>query len=245
MPAAPHALDLYAYPQTIVCGRFTNTVGPEEMTRLVERTLGVEFSESPQVDGWNVAPTDPVAAIVSPAATPVPRMLRWSLVPPWAKELRLHRPLFNARVEGLRDRQQYVGVQIDAGHRALVLADGFYEWVHPRSESLRPQPYRFTVDGGAVFAFAAVWTRNDRIGEHPIESCSIITCPSADNPLVARIHDRMPAILTEPEELRAWLSDEVAIPHALSLCGALPADRMNADPHEPGYPTGERSYDSF
>jgi putative SOS response-associated peptidase YedK len=168
-----------------VCGRFTNTVGPEEMTRTVGRKLGVEFSAAPQADGWNVAPTDPVAAVVSLTALPEPRMLRWSLVPPWSKEPRLRRPLFNARVEGLRDRQQYAGVPIDAGHRALVLADGFYEWVHPRSESLRPQPYRFTVDGGTVFAFAAVWARNERIGEHPIESCSIITCPSVENPLVA------------------------------------------------------------
>jgi putative SOS response-associated peptidase YedK len=204
------------------------------MTRLVGRKLGVEFSETPQADGWNVAPTDPVAAIVSPAGTPEPRMLRWSFLPPWANEQRLRRPLFNARVEGLRDRQQYAGVPIDAEHRALVLADGFYEWLHPRSESLRPQPHRFTVDGGTAFAFAAVWTRNGRIGEHPVESCSIITCPSAENPLVAKIHDRIPAILTEAEELRAWLSDDVAIPHALSLCRALPAERMGVEAREPG-----------
>jgi putative SOS response-associated peptidase YedK len=96
------------------------------------------------------------------------------------------------------------------------------------------------VDGGAVFAFAAVWARNERIGEHPIESCSIITCPSSDNPLVAKIHDRMPAILTEPEELRAWLSDDVALPHALSLCRALPADRMDVEALEPGSSLGAR-----
>lgn len=211
-----------------------NTVGPEEMTLRVGRKVGVEFRETPKAEDWNVVPTDPVAAIVSVSGAPQPRMLRWGLVPPWATELRLCRPRCTARVEGLCKRQQYAGVPIDAGHRALVLADGFHEWVHPRTELLRPQPLRFTVDGGTVFALAAVWASNERIRAHPIESCSIITCPSAGNQLMARVHGRMPAILTEPQELRAWLSPDVSIPHALSLCRALPADRINVEARAPG-----------
>jgi hypothetical protein len=51
----------------------------------------------------------------------------------------------------------------------------------------------------------------------------------------------MPAILTEPEELRAWLSDDVALPHALSLCRALPAGRMDVEAREPGSSLGARA----
>lgn len=204
------------------------------MTRQIGQSLGIQIRESTSADRWNISPTDPVISVISARGKPEARMLRWSLVPPWATELKMRRPLFNARVEGLRDRGDYAGVTADPAHRALVLADGFYEWEHPEDNKQKPQPYRFTVDGGRVFAFAGVWATNKRIGERPIESCSIVTCDSQPNPLVHKVHDRMPVILIDREELLAWLSADVTADDALTLCRSLPPDRMSVEPRQPG-----------
>jgi putative SOS response-associated peptidase YedK len=216
-----------------MCGRFTNTLGPEELTKQLGESIGVRIRESASTDAWNVCPTDPVVTVVATDGVPETRTLRWSLVPPWASELKLPRPLFNARAEGLIERGNYAGVTPDAGHRGLVLADGFYEWEHPEDKKRKPQPYRFTVEDGRAFAFAAVWTTNRKIEGGPIESCSIITCDSAPNPLLSRVHDRMPVILTDPEELRVWLSPDVAPLDAMTLCRAFPAERMSLEAREP------------
>lgn len=89
-----------------------------------------------------------------------------------------------------------------------------------------------------VFAFAGLWATNEKASPGaPIESCTIITCDSAPNLLVSRIHDRMPAILADREELSAWLSPEVTDRVALSLCRAIPAERISL---ETARPRGER-----
>jgi len=216
-----------------MCGRFTNTLGPEELTKQLGKSIGVQIRESASADAWNVSPTDPVVTVLAKNGVPEARTLRWSLVPPWASELKLPRPLFNARAEGLIERGNYAGVTPDAGHRALVLADGFYEWEHPEDKKRKPQPYRFTVEDGRAFAFAAVWVTNHRVEGGPIESCSIITCDSAPNPLVSKVHNRMPVILIEPEELRAWLSPDVEPQDAMTLCRAFPPERMSLESREP------------
>jgi putative SOS response-associated peptidase YedK len=215
-----------------VCGRFTNTLAPGELTKRIGGPIGVQFTETvgAGTDPWDIRPTNGVPAIVTADGAPEPRLLRWGLVPPWARELKTGLSTYNAQLERICDTGRYAGVPVDAAHRCLMLADGFYEWAHPEDRKLKGQPYRFTVDGGQVFAFAAVWATNRRLGT---ESCSILTCDSGPNPLVAKIHDRMPVILTD-RELWAWLNPKVQLPEALSLCRALPAGRMDVEARQPG-----------
>jgi len=144
-----------------MCGRFTNTLGPEELTKQIGESLGLQIRESVSTDPWNVRPTDPVAALIAPTGEPQARMLRWGLLPPWTPEVNATKPMINARIEGLREKGSYANVEPDGQHRALVLADGFYEWEHPEDKKQKPQPYRFTVDGGRVFAF-----RGGVVNEH-------------------------------------------------------------------------------
>jgi len=113
------------------------------------------------------------------------------------------------------------------------MSDNF-EWEHPEDKKQKGQPYRFTVDGGRPFAFPGIWTVNKKIEGGPIRSCTMITCDSAPNPLVHKVHDRMPGILTELEEFRAWLSPDVAAQDALSLITAFPAERMSVEARQPG-----------
>lgn len=146
----------------------------------------------------------------------------------------MRRPLFNERLEGIRERSDFVGVSANAEHRALVLADGFYEWDHPEDRRQKGQPYRFTLNDGSLFAFEAVWATNKGIAAEPIGSCSIITCDPGPNVLLRKVHDRMPVMLNDPEQLRAWLSADVAQHDALSMCGSLAAERMSVESRHPG-----------
>src|ERR1700683_1982341 len=117
-----------------MCGRYTNTVGPEELTEQIGRQLGVQIRETIRTNPWDVRPTDPVPAIVVQDEQSQPRMLRLALVPAGAGTVKTKKPWINATVEGLRSKGSHWGVKPDVAHRALILADGFYEWQHTEVE---------------------------------------------------------------------------------------------------------------
>src|ERR1700684_4145310 len=138
-----------------MCGRFTNTAGPEEIGRQIARPLGLQVRESTRTHRYNVAPTEPVLTIVAPEKQPSARMLRWRLLP--GHQTKTRYPLINARLETLLADGTYGGVPAHGAHRALVIADRWCEWKRPEDPKLKPQPFRFTVDDGNVFAFAGLW----------------------------------------------------------------------------------------
>jgi putative SOS response-associated peptidase YedK len=216
-----------------VCGRFTNTAGPGEIGRQLGQPLGVPIDGTAGTTGrYNVAPTEQVLAIVERDGHPESQVLRWALVPAKAETTKTRYPLINARVETLRSTGRYAGIAADAAHRALILADGFYEWPQPEDQGakhkLRPPPLHFQVDGGRVFGFAGLWTTSPNVEGGAVSSCTIVTCDSAGNRVVAPVHDRMPVILADVERMRAWLDPSVSAREALSLCEPLPAERMSA-----------------
>ena len=209
-----------------MCGRYTNTAGPEEIGKQIGRPLGVQIRESAGTGRYNVAPTEQVLAIVAPEKQqPGARMLRWGLLP--GHQTKTRYPLINARLETLLKDGRYAGVPADRGHRALVICDGWFEWAASEDPKVKPQPFRFTVDDDGVFAFAGLWKNG------PIPSCTILTCDSAGNRIAATIHDRMPVILADTELRRAWLDAGVSGEEALSLCGALSAERVAVTPANP------------
>lgn len=216
-----------------MCGRYTNTVGPEALTEQVGRRFGVQIRETVCTDPWDVRPTDPVPTIVAEDGQPQSQMLRWGLVPSGATTVKTKRPWINAKVETLRSKGSYFGVAPDAAHRALILADGFYEWPKPEDEKakskLKPPPMRFTVDAGRVFCFAGLWVTARHVADGPLASCTIITCDSAGNRVLAPVHNRMPVILADLELMRAWLDPSISPQEALSLCEPLAAERMSSE----------------
>ncbi len=167
---------------------------------------------------YNIAPTQDVPAVKNDGAGAVVP-LRWGLVPYWARDLAMGQRLINARAETLAEKPAFRHALRQ--RRCLVFADGFYEWTGAKGDK---QPYRFTVDGGAPFAFAGLW---ERWGpkDAPVETCTIVTC--APNATLARFHDRMPAILDDGA-LEAWLHGDVAD----ALAALVPFDdaRMDAVP---------------
>ena len=212
-----------------MCGRYTNTAGPEELND----RFRVPISTAEGTGRYNVAPTEEVLAIVQDGDPPARRaeLVRWGLVPSWATEVK--GPLMiNARMETVTEKPAYRRLIPRSSRRALQVADGYYEWLKPERRSEPRQPFHFKVDGGVPFAFAALWTPAKVEGEW-LHSISLLTCDSTPNRVAAAIHDRMPVILADEEAQNAWLDPSVGAEEALALCGPLPEGRLEARPANP------------
>jgi putative SOS response-associated peptidase YedK len=170
---------------------------------------------------------------VAPHGEPEVRLLRWGLIPPWAKDLKSGAKLINSRVETVAQRSPFRTLIPKASRRALQIADGYFEWLAPEHQRRGEprQPFYFQVDGGETFAFAALWTPAKVAGEW-INSITLLTC-AASNPVAAAIHDRMPVILANEKVRRAWLDPRLDAQDTLSLCQPLPAGRLTARPANP------------
>jgi len=205
-----------------VCGRYTNTAGIEELNDRFRIPLHSEAGTR----RFNIAPTEEVLAVVSPEGEPQARLLRWGLIPWWAKDLRNGSKMINARVETVASKSPFKELIPSSSRRALQIADGYFEWLKPERRSQPRQPFFFQVDGGVPFAFAALWTKASIAGER-VESVTLLTCDATPNPVVSAIHNRMPVILADPEAQRAWLDSSSGTEEALELCRALPASRLS------------------
>jgi putative SOS response-associated peptidase YedK len=205
-----------------VCGRYTNTAGPEELNERFRIPIRTDAGTR----RFNIAPTEQVLAIVSPKGQPEAQMLRWGLVPSWSTAI--DGPLMiNARMETVATKPAYRRLIPRAERRALQLADGYFEWLKPEKRGEPRQPFFFQVDGGVPFAFAALWTPA-KLDERWLHSITLLTCDSAPNRIAAPIHDRMPVILADRDAQLAWLDPALGTDEALALCGALPTERLSA-----------------
>ncbi len=211
-----------------MCGRYTNTAGLQELNERFK----VPFPGEAGTRRYNIAPTEEVLAIVSPKGEPEARLLRWGLVPPWAKDLKSSYKMINAKVETVTTRPAFRSLVPKGSRRALQIADGYYEWLKPERRDEPRQPFLFRVDDGAPFAIAALWTPAKVEGEW-VQSVVLLTCDSAPNRVAAAIHDRMPVVLADRAAQRAWLDDRLDADEALALCGALDESRLSAAPANP------------
>lgn len=148
---------------------------------------------------FNIAPTQ-LAPVVraAPGGKRELALLRWGLVPSWAKDLKVGTSMINARSEGIEAKPAFR--EAVRGRRCVVPATGFFEW---QGEAGRKQPFAITVPGAPLIAFAGLWERWRSPGGEPVETFTIVTTDA--NPQVARIHDRMPVILPL-DAVQTWLT---------------------------------------
>ena len=211
-----------AYPWG-VCGRYANTKRPAE----IEEHFGVPIHGDVGTRRFNIAPTEEVLAILAPHGEPEADVLRWGLIPSWAKDTKGAHKMINARVETVATSPAYRTLIPKGSRRALQVADGYFEWLKPEKRGEPRQPFFFQVDGGEPFAFAALWAPAKIDGEW-LHSLAMLTCDSAPNRVAAAIHGRMPVILADRDARQAWLSAELGVEDVLQLCGALPSSRLSA-----------------
>jgi putative SOS response-associated peptidase YedK len=201
-----------------MCGRFTVATDPAELAERFEVAVPEDWTPS-----YNVAPTQPVLGIVRRRDGPRElRELRFGLIPHWAKNAKVAFSMINARAETVRSKGAYSGLL--ERRRALIIADGFYEWRTDPDGKKRPVHY--TVADGEPFAFAGLWASwHDPEADAWLDSCTIITTTAND--VVAPVHDRMPVILPRAFEA-AWLDPRLAPDEVDALLVPYPADEMRA-----------------
>src|ERR687893_2047745 len=185
-----------------MCGRYTLTT-PAGMG-LPDRFGVPDDPEPDTLERFNVCPTEKIAVVASDDGGRRILAPRWGLVPPWARELKGFQPI-NARAETIATKAPFAELFARSDRRCLVLADGWYEWLRPENPEGDRVPFRYTVDGGELFAFAGLWRRN-RIGGELVHSALVLT--TAANAVAAPVHDRMPVVLAGPDEEAAWLAGE-------------------------------------
>ena len=203
-----------------MCGRYTLKTASE----LVADQFDFEELEEAE-PRYNIAPSQPVVCVrmLPGSARREGVMLRWGLIPSWAKDPTIGMKLINARAETVTERPSFRGSFRQ--RRCLVLADGFYEW--PREGRVR-QPYYIRMKDERPFAFAGLWDRWTSIDGRVIESCVLLTIQP--NELIASIYNRMPVIL-DPDAYDPWLDPMLQDVSTLSsLLKSYPPDEMEAFP---------------
>ena len=186
-----------------MCGRFTITL--DGLNLQADLGLG-DFDEVWQ-PRYNVAPSQGVPVVVDAELRNV-SMMRWGLVPAWAKDETIGYRLINARSETLIEKPSFRSSF--KSRRCLILADGFYEWkpAVPGKKG-NSQPYYFFLKDKKPFSFAGLWDKwTDKISGRELLTCTIIT--TGANGLVSPVHGRMPVIL-DKEHMWDWLAPESLI----------------------------------
>jgi putative SOS response-associated peptidase YedK len=204
-----------------MCGRFS--------LRASGADLAEQFglAEAPDLPPrYNIAPTQPVAVVRAGPGGVALALLRWGLIPRWAKGPEIGSRLINARAEAVAEKPAFR--EAFRRRRCLVPADGFFEW---QARGGRKQPYHFRLRDGRPFAFAGLWESWRGEDGEALESCAILTTEA--NGVVGPVHGRMPVILG-PADYGRWLDPRAQEPGQLRpLLRPYPAEEMAACPVGP------------
>jgi putative SOS response-associated peptidase YedK len=246
-----------------MCGRYAASRQPQDLAGLFD----VQKWDPTEAlaPSWNVAPTANVYAILerpdkeSGSSSPVRqlRVIKWGLVPSWAKAPDGAAKLINARAETVHEKPSFR--QPFAARRCLVPADGYYEWVTAKDERqleeqgkkkrARKQPYFVTPVDGSVMAMAGLYEfwRDRTLPEGHSQAwwvtCTVLTTEAETSALadagggdgdgpraLADIHPRMPLVLPA-DRWDAWLDPAATDPDEVrSLLAAPPPGLLRAYP---------------
>jgi putative SOS response-associated peptidase YedK len=178
-----------------MCGRYRLS----RRKKLIEEYFASVSGEEDWGPRFNIAPTQPVPVIRQNPKEPVRELslVRWGLIPSWAKDSSVAAMMINARSETASTKPAFRDAL--KLRRCLIPADGYYEWSRMGKTK---QPYCFEVNEGELFAFAGIWDHlRDTTGKVE-ETCSILT--TTPNAVTSAVHDRMPVIL-DPDDYDLWL----------------------------------------
>jgi len=202
-----------------VCGRYANSRSSADIA--AEFEIQPEYAPSEVLADYNVAPTKEVPAVVerrphrdSPEE-PVRqlRLLRWGLVPSWAKDPKIGNRMINARMETVAEKPSFR--RAFSVRRALLPADGYFEWyaTDKRNAKGKPvkQPFFIRPRDGGIMAMAGlyeIWKDPTKSDDEPDAfrwTCTVLTTSAEDD--LGHIHERMP-LLVEPDRYHAWLDPD-------------------------------------
>ena len=185
-----------------MCGRFAFYSPSEATAALFGININIEIQPR-----YNIAPTQFIPAIRDDESGDRELvMLKWGLVPFWAKDPAIGNRMINARSETVAEKPSYRNAY--KKRRCLLLASGFYEW---RKEGDSKTPYFITTADEDPFAFAGLWESwTDKESGDELQTTTIIT--AAANDFMTSLHHRMPVIL-RTETATQWLDGDNELIH--------------------------------
>ena len=204
-----------------MCGRSSlNKTEKELEARFNASFYSDELVQYNPLPNFNIAPSH-----MHPVITNVDqghfRYMRWGLIPFWAKDVKIGYKMINARAETLKEKATFKNALVK--RRCIVPFDGFYEW--RKNADGTKTPFRIQVLDQEMFSVAGLWEKWKSPDGEEIFSFTLIT--QSPNKFMSKIHDRMPAILSQEEE-RLWLEDGVSTDELLKLVKPLADNRMKA-----------------
>jgi putative SOS response-associated peptidase YedK len=200
-----------------MCGRYAIPEPGEIPVRFKATRSGYDLKPP-----YNVAPSQDLPVVVNDGEKHV-ELMRWGLVPFWAKDEKIGYKMINARAETLTEKPSFrkaLSLQ-----RCIIPAGGFFEWKQIDKEKV---PYYIFLKNQSIFGFAGlydVW--HDKEGKE-LRTYTIIT--TVPNALIEPIHNRMPVILERKNE-DTWLNPDETEPERLTkMLHPFPASEMDAYP---------------
>ena len=187
-----------------MCGRYIQTT---ELQTLQTRFL-FDHSDVDLVSRYNIAPGQASPVIVSNGSRTL-KMMKWGLVPSWAKDPAIGNRMINARAETVAEKPSFRNAF--NRRRCLILANGFYEWYKPPDKSVKT-PIHFFRKDNQPFAFAGLWENWADANGAELQTYTIITTEAND--FVRPFHHRMPVIL-RPDDESVWLGNDANETNAL------------------------------
>ncbi len=214
-----------------MCGRFAVTTDPALLAEKIKAIDEATSTQTAPAPNYNVAPTTTIATVVTRHSEPDDnptrrvRLMRWGLVPPWAKAGANGAPeskgpsLINARAEKVTTSPAFRSSA--KSRRCLVPMDGYYEWRATPGEKIPKTPFYIHRCDGDMLFMAGLWSvwrdPKDQHGPAPLLSCTIVTTDAVG--VLAEVHDRMPLVLPEHDWDR-WLDPD--LPADLELLSNAP-----------------------
>jgi len=201
-----------------MCGRYNLITDPQALVDFFQVRNRIELEPR-----FNIAPSQESPVVRVDENGRQLALMRWGLIPHWAKDIKIGYHTINARAETVASKPAYRSAF--RKRRCLVPATGFYEW---QAGSEGKQPYHIRVGEGRLFAFAGLWERWQQESAEPLESFTIIVTNA--NEVVRPIHERMPVIL-HPDDYATWLDPAIHDPARIQpLLRPCPSDWLNHYP---------------
>ncbi|QPJ63521.1 MAG: SOS response-associated peptidase [Candidatus Nitronauta litoralis] len=200
-----------------MCGRYSLSKSIKEIAEHFKSPL-IEIGPWPR---FNIAPTQSLPVVTEGQDGFEIQLMKWGLVPHWAKDASLGSRMINARAETVAEKPSFR----DAfkSKRCLIPCDGFYEWVAGEDGKT---PHYIHMKGGQLFALAGIWSEWTK-GETPLQTYSIITTEA--NEYLTPLHHRMPVIL-KPDQYSEWMQKAASKTDLLSLLNPLKEDALEYFP---------------
>jgi putative SOS response-associated peptidase YedK len=204
-----------------MCGRYYRRSDKQRIAEAFRIGVPPTFDILPS---HNIAPQtfQPIVRLDAETSQRELALLRWGLIPFWAKDAKIGYSIINAKAETIATAPAFR--EALRRRRCLVPADGFYEW--QAIDTKTKQPWAIALKDGSPLAFAGLWDRwKDKITGQALETYTIIT--TEPNEITAKIHNRMPVILA-PQNYERWLAQADPARLPVDLLRPFDADLMTS-----------------